>query len=73
MKYRSMIENNPDFDHKIEGLEVVSITFHDGSSHLGLLTQVVEKLAAHGFASEKEIKQEWSTLLQVELEKGKTK
>lgn len=57
-----------DYKKKRELTKEVEIMFDDGISHNGILQQVVEKLEAAGFASAKEIKEEWLTLLKVELE-----
>lgn len=58
----------PDYKPKRELTKEVEVVFDDKISHNGILQQVVEKLEAAGFASAQEIKEEWLTLLKVELE-----
>lgn len=57
-----------DYKPKRELTKEVEVVFDDKISHNGILQQVVEKLEAAGFASAQEIKEEWLTLLKVELE-----
>jgi len=58
----------PDYKPKRELTKEVEVVFDDKISHNGILQQVVEKLEMAGFASAQEIKEEWLTLLKVELE-----
>ncbi len=54
--------------HRVRQTKAIGVFFDVGSSHKGLLEQVVQKLVVAGFATEREIKTEWLTLLQVELQ-----
>lgn len=69
--FHKLLENNFDAPNPgdIESFGVVSVIFTDHSSHNSVLQEVIQKLAHAGFAPEKEIKEEWLTLLKSELEK----
>ena len=58
---------NRDYDDKLHHL--FALMFQDDSAHMDALYVIIKQLAKSGFASEKEIMQEWFNLLQVELQK----
>lgn len=59
---------NKNKEFRAEHIDAIAIWFEkDGMSHNAVLQQVVEKLAASGFASEYEIKEEWLSLLEDEI------
>lgn len=59
-----------ELDKMSEWGEIKSVTIHfdGGTSHYAVLYQVITGLAKKKFAPEKEILQEWLTLLKVELD-----
>lgn len=59
MKYQKLADNKLGMD----GVQSISLEFNGEVSHNYILTQVIEKLSKAGFASEKEIREEWSNLL----------
>lgn len=50
----------------LEGVMALAIVWDKNTSHAGLLGQIIDKVAASGFASHKEIIEEWKTLLAIE-------
>jgi hypothetical protein len=58
---------------KFDEIENVCIYFDNGTSHNGVLYQVIEGLVKKKFAPRKEIIEEWHNLLSIELCKDNKK
>lgn len=62
------LEDLHDYFMSTPKIETVSIQFDDNMSHYAVLWQVITALAKKGFATRKEIAEEWLTLLKSEVE-----
>jgi len=50
----------------LEGIEAISIIWDKNTSHIGVLGQVIDKLAAAGFSTHAEMIEEWKSILAIE-------